>query len=265
MIVYNEVGGDDMYYKIKEAASLAGVSVRTLHYYDEIKLLKPSSVSSSGYRLYTDKDLENLQQILFFRELGFNLQEIKEILGSTSFDKKEALVSHRKLLCEKKRRLEKIIETVDKTLKMIEGGSKMEKKEMFNAFDMAQIEEYKKKYAKEVREKYGNKVVDECENRVFKYTEKEWSEIAARSGEIFNSIAANMDKGPSANEVQKSVGELRQYFTDNFYNCTPEIFRGLGDLYVYDQRFTENIDKYKEGLAKFLREAMHIYCDNLEK
>jgi DNA-binding transcriptional MerR regulator len=255
-----------LYYKIKEVADMVGISVRMLHHYDKIGLLKPESVSPAGYRLYTDKDLERLQQVLFFKELEFSLQEIKRILDSPGFDKKQALKSHKELLLEKKKRLQKIIKSVERTIHSIEGGIDMSKKEMFEAFDISKIEKHKEKYAKEVRQKYGNtKAYKESQEKTSGYTKNDWAAIMTKWDEIYKKIANVMDKGPADSQVQEAVGELRAHITKYFYECTTEIFRGLGELYVNDERFTANIDKYKEGLSKFLREAMHIYCDNLEK
>lgn len=255
-----------MPYKVREVADMVRISVRTLHHYDQIDLLKPAYVNPAGYRFYTDAELERLQQILFFKELEFNLQEIKDILDSPSFDRKSALEAHKDLLMEKKNRLERIIESVEKTIYSIEGGIEMDKKEMFDAFDMSKIEKHKEKYAQETREKYGNtSAYKESQEKTSKYTKNDWANIMEKWDVIYKKIADAMDKGAADPEVQEAIGEFRQHITDNFYTCTLEIFRGLGDLYVNDERFTKNIDKYKPGLAKFLREAMNIYCDNMEK
>lgn len=252
--------------KVKEVAELVGVSVRTLHHYDQIGLLKPEFVSPAGYRLYTDHNLERLQQILFFKEIGFELHEIKEILDSPGFDRREALLTHRELLLEKKNRLEKIVHTVEKTIKAMEGEIIMDKKEMFSGFDMQEIEKHQARYAEEIRQKYGDSpAYQESMKKTAGYNKDDWARIMGETGRIYQTIADLMDKGPADPEVQQAVAEWRQHITDNFYNCTPEIFRGLGDLYVDDPRFTANIDKMKPGLAEFLREAMHVYCDNLIK
>ena len=135
----------------------------------------------------------------------------------------------------------------------------------FKEFDMTEIETMKDKYSEEAREKYGNcDAYKESIKKTSKYKKEDWKRINDTTADIYKKIIANMDKGPADAEVQKAVAELRQQITDNFYNCTPEIFRGLGELYVCDKRFTANIDKYKEGLAEFLRQAMHYYCDNLK-
>ncbi|MCX7921901.1 MAG: MerR family transcriptional regulator [Clostridia bacterium] len=255
-----------MPYKVKEVADMVGISVRTLHHYDQIGLLKPESVNSAGYRLYTDHDLEKLQQVLFFKELGFSLQETKDIINSPGFDRKNALQNHKELLLKKRNRIDEIIKSVEKTIQSIEGGIEMDNKERFKAFDMSEIEKHQEKYAEETKQKYGHTdAYKESQKKTSKYTKEDWAAIMSRGDEIYKRIVSHMDKGPADPDVQQAVGDFRQHITDSFYTCTPEIFRGLGELYVSDERFTANIDKYKLGLAQFLRDAMHIYCDNLEK
>ncbi|NFL56502.1 MerR family transcriptional regulator [Clostridium botulinum] len=254
-----------MHYKIKEVADMAGISVRMLHHYDKIGLLKPESVNAAGYRLYSDENLNRLQQILFFKELNFPLQEIKIILDSPNFNKKEALETHRQLLLEKKLRLEKIIQSVDKTINSMEGEFKMDKKEILNVFSMTEIEEHQRKYSEEVKEKYGNtSAYKESNEKTSKYTKEDWSNIMKDWDIIYKKLANLMDKNPDDEEIQESVHQLRGHISKNFYDCTPEIFRGLGELYVNDERFTANIDKYKIGLSKFLRKAINVYCDNIK-
>lgn len=252
-----------MAFKVKEVADLVGVSVRTLHHYHQIGLLTPESLSPAGYRLYTDRNLEKLQQILFFKEIGFDLHEIKKILDSPGFNRRHALYTHRELLLKKKNRLEEIIRTVEKTISAMEGEMIMDQKEMFSGFDMSEIEEHQAQYAEETKQKYGNSdAYQESLKKTTKYTKEDWAKIMGDASRIYQKIAALMDKGPADPEVQKAVGEWRRHITNNYYNCTLEIFRGLGDLYVDDQRFTKNIDKVKPGLAMFLREAIRVYCDD---
>ncbi|MGO5073483.1 MerR family transcriptional regulator [Clostridium sporogenes] len=255
-----------MHYKVKEVADMAGISVRMLHHYDKIGLLKPDSINSAGYRIYTNENLDRLQQILFFKELNFPLQEIKIILESPNFNRKEALKTHRKLLLEKKLRLEKIIQSVDKTIDGIEGGLKMDKKEVLKVFDITEIEEHQKKYSEEVRNKYGNtSAYKESNEKTSKYTKEDWNNIMKDWDEIYKKLVNLMDRDPGHKEVQEAVHDFRNHISKNFYNCTPKIFRGLGDLYVNDERFTSNIDKYKVGLSKFLREAINVYCNNIKE
>ncbi|MEI5908965.1 MerR family transcriptional regulator [Bacillus spongiae] len=238
-----------MMYKVKEVADLVGVSVRTLHYYDRIQLLPPHSVSSAGYRLYSNKDLERLQQILFLKEMGFSLTDIGEILDNPSFDRKEALEYHRKVLFKKKKRLEEMIQTVSRTLDAMERGSKMNKDEMFKGFDMRDIQEYQTKYAEEIREKYGKETVERVNQKTSTYSEADWERIQQEQKKVFERIGARMPFGPEDEEVQRAVTAWRQHITANFYDCTVDIFRGLADLYVNDKRFKKNIDRTQKGLA----------------
>lgn len=255
-----------MSYKVKEVARMVGVTVRMLHHYDDIGLLKPQSVSTAGYRLYSDSDLVRLQQILFFKELDFSLKQIKELMGSPHYNQYETLKSHRQLLINKRERLDKIISTVDRTIEAVKGGKMMSKNDMFKAFDMSEIERHKEQYAKETKERYGNsEAYRESEEKTASYSKEKWQEIQETGSKIFSKLATLMDRNPSDLDVQETIASYRQYITDNFYNCTPEIFRGLGDLYVADGRFTKNIDKHGEGLSAFMQKAMAVYCDNLTK
>ena len=248
-----------MFYKIKELADMVGISVRTLHHYDKIDLLKPNSIGDNGYRLYNDNDLERLQQILFFKELDFTLHEIKEILDSPNFDKEEALNIHKKLLIEKVIRLQKIIKNVDKTLKEMKGELKMSNEEKFIGFDMSNIEKYKE----EAKNKYKDTdAYKESERKTSSYTKEEWNNINEGMNIIFKKIANLMDKSPKDSEVQTIVHEWRNYITNNFYNCNIEIFKGLGEMYINDERFKKNIDKFKTGLADFISLAIEEYCKN---
>jgi DNA-binding transcriptional MerR regulator len=253
-------------YRVKEAADMAGVSIRTLHHYDQIGLLKPEFVSPVGYRLYTEHNLEMLQQILFFKELGFSLQEIKKIITSPGFDRKQALKVHQSMLLAKKQRLEQLIHSAKKTLQALEGERTMSKQEMFSAFDISTIERHKAQYAAETKIKYGQTTAcRESEQHTTGYTIQDWATIMHRGDEIHRKLATLMDKPAHAREVQVAIGEWRTHITNYYYPCTLDIFRELGDLYVKDKRFMANIDKYKSGLAKFMRQAMIIYCEYEEK
>ncbi|RSK29085.1 MerR family transcriptional regulator [Bacillus sp. HMF5848] len=253
-----------MGYKVKEVADLVGISVRTLHYYDQIDLLSPKYVTDSGYRIYTDEDLEMLQQILFFKELDFSLQDIKEILESEHFDRMHALQAHKLMLLEKYKRLATIIETVEKTIATYRGGTTMSNKERFEGFNMAKLEEHRGKYVEEVQQKYGNTdAYRESQQKTSTYSQEDWVRITKKGNDIYKEIAEQMDKGPTHPDVQALIASYRQYITDNFYNCTPEIYRGLADMYIVDERFAKNINKAHEGLAQFLSEAIHAYCDAL--
>lgn len=258
-------GGDRGIYKVKEVAEFTGVSVRTLHHYDQIGLLTPEAVSTAGYRLYSEENLERLQQILVFKETDLSLHEIKEIIDRPEFNRKENLIKHKELLLAKKKRLEEMIMTVERTIHSIEGGYHMEEKDMFKGFDMREIEEHQKKYSEEAKERYGKEIVEKVEKKTAGYSAENWGDIQSKTDEIYQRLIAGMEQGPKAPEVQQAVADWRKFITDHYYDCTLDIYRGLGDLYVDDPRFTRNIDKYQQGLAAFFKEAIHYYCDQQEK
>lgn len=250
-----------MGYKVKEVADIAGVSVRTLHHYDQIGLLKPAHINSAGYRDYSEDNLGRLQQILFFKELDFSLQEIKTIINSPWYDRQQALLVQKELLEKKIIRLQNMVVSIEKTISLQQGGSIMTHKETFKVFDMSEIEKTKAKYAQEVREKYDAAVVKECEEKTKNYSSKQWSEIQDKGNKILLQIAELMDRGPADEQVQKLIDSYRAYISDNFYHCTLEIFAGLGELYVVDPRFTKNMNKVADGFASFMKEAMKTYCE----
>ncbi|MCI4167617.1 MerR family transcriptional regulator [Bacillus spizizenii] len=254
-----------MKYQVKQVADIAGVSIRTLHHYDDIQLLKPSALTDAGYRLYSDADLERLQQILFFREIGFRLDDIKEMLDHPNFDRKAALQSQKDMLMKKKQRMEEMIQTVDRTLQSIKGGEHMDKRDLFAGLSMKDIEEHQQTYADEVRKLYGREIAEETEKRTSAYSADDWRAIMAEFDSIYRQIAARMIHGPDDAEVQSAVGAFRDHISQYHYECTLDIFRGLGEVYITDERFTNAINQYGEGLAAFLREAIIIYCDQQEK
>ena len=240
--------------KISEVAKLSGVTVRTLHYYDEIGLLKPSDTTEAGYRVYSNKDLETLQQILFFRELDFPLNEIKEIMTNPNYNKYEALNKHKELLMEKRKRIDGLIALINKTIK---GDNIMS----FKEFDNSKIEENKRKYSEEVKNRWGNTdAYKEYEKKTSSYDKNSWTTINEEMIEILKEFADNRNEDPNSHIVQSLVEKWRAYITSNFYNCTKEILSGLGLMYIGDERFKENIDKYGEGTAEFMAKAIEIYC-----
>lgn len=251
-------------YMINEISRLTGVSIRRLHHYDEIGLLVPSKRTEANYRMYSEEDVERLYQILLFKELDFPLQEIKRLLDDEEFDKQKALVMQRELIVEKKNRLENIIESIDSRIENL-GGKTMSKKD-FKAFNYEEIKKHEEKYKEEVKERYGKtSAYKESKDKTSKYSKGDWENIMGKAAEIYEELAALMDENPANEKVQELVGEWRSHISKNYYDCTLEIFRGLALMYVADERFTENIDKYGEGLAQFLSDAVNIYCDNNSK
>lgn len=239
---------------VHEAAKLAGVSVRTLHYYDQIGLLRPSNTTEAGYRLYDDAALSRLQQILFFRELDFPLSEIREILDSPSFDRHRALHSHKELLLLKRERLERLIALVDNTIKG-------EKHMSFQEFDMTEIEQAQKQYAEEAKQRWGStEAYQQSTKRAAAYSKDDWARIKTEWDRIYDGFAAQMGNDPASPAVQKLVAEWQALISKNFYDCPNEMLAGLGEMYIADERFTKNIDKRAPGLAQFISDAFAAYC-----
>lgn len=240
--------------KVNEVSKLTGVTARTLHYYDEIGLLKPSVTTDSGYRLYDDAALERLQQILFFRELDFTLDEIKKIMQSPNYDRHEALRKQEELLLKKRERLDRLIELVRKTIK---GENAMS----FKEFDMSEIEEYRRKYADEVRERWGDtEAYRESLRKTADYGEEQWKTIARKAGDIFRAFSEIKHLSPGSEEAQALVKRWQDFISANYYTCTKEILAGLGSMYTCDERFKKNIDAFGEGTAEFISKAIAVYC-----
>src|SRR5438067_1064233 len=188
-----------MGYTVKVVAGMAGVSVRTLHHYDRIGLLPPAATSEAGYRLYSEADLERLQQVLFFRELGFSLHDVKAIVDSPDFDRTEALRAHRRLLVEQRGRLGRLVDLVDRTIASLQKGEPMADKERFAAFDDSKGNEYRE----EARQRWGHtEAYKESERRAASYTKADWDAIKAESEEIARNLAALADRAPADPEVQ---------------------------------------------------------------
>ncbi len=238
---------------VHEVSKLAGVSIRTLQYYDKIGLLRPSSYSDSGYRLYDNAELERLQHILLFRELGFSLKDIKVIINSPDFDRNKALEQQIELLRLKKEHIENLINFALE-IKMI-GVKHMD----FKAFDRGKLDEY----AKQARELYGNlPEYKELEEKQKTRTDDEERLIADRLMLIFKEAGEIRNTDPSSPKAQEIVKRIQSFITENAYTCTNKILRGLGKMYSGGGEFTKNIDEYGgEGTADFVDRAIQIYCD----
>lgn len=237
---------------IHEVSQLAGISIRTLQYYDHIGLLIPPNRSDSGYRLYNDDDLEKLQQILLFRELEFPLKEIKEIINRPDFDRSKALEQQIQLLTLKKEHLENLI-TLARGIKTI-GGFTLD----FKAFDKTKLDEY----AKEAKAAWGNTPeYKEFEEKDMKRTPKDNENMASLMMEIFKKLGQIKEQDPASQEAQDLVKQLQEFITEHFYTCTNQILSGLGQMYAAGGEFTANIDKAGgQGTAEFANAAIQIYC-----
>ena len=237
--------------QIKDFAKFTGVSVRTLHYYDEIGLLKPAFVDrSTGYRFYDENSLLRMQEILFYRELDFSLKSISEILSSPNYDKHRALKEQKHLLTLKKERLERLIAAID-------GATKGEN--VMKAFDNSDFE----KYRAEAQEKWGKTdAYKEHAERTKNYSKHKWNDLAGGLDRIMAEFAVCMKNGETPDSIgaQELVKTLQNHITENYYLCTNEILAGLGQMYMSDERFKNNIDKHGDGTAAFISEAIAVYC-----
>lgn len=249
-----------MPYTIKQAADMAGVSVRTLHHYDQFGLLNPAETTMTGYRLYGEKEMEKLQQILFFRELDFPLAQIKAILERPDFDREAALHSHRSMLLARRERLDALIENIDKTLGASKGGMEMGSEERFTGFGKRLIEENEAKYGQEIREKYGEEAVQKSYEKVGKYTKEEWEGIQAEADGIYRSIAGMMALPSEDRRVQSAIKQHYDYLNKYFSTYTKAMYMGLGEMYAADERFRAFYEKYAPGMAGYMREAIRIFC-----
>lgn len=249
-----------MEYTIQKLANLAGISTRTLRYYDEIGILKPARINSSGYRIYGQAEVNTLQQILFYRELGVGLDSIKDIVTAPTFDGARALREHREKLLEKREQLNRLIANVDKTIALTEGRITMSNKEKFEGFKKKMIEENEKKYGKEVREKYGKDKVEASNGKVMNMTEEQYEEVTALAEQIHSTLAEAFKTGDPAGELAQKAAHLhKQWLTFYWKEYSQEAHAGLAQMYVDDERFTAYYDKEEPGTAEFLRDAIHIY------
>ena len=238
--------------QIKEFADATGVSVRTLHYYDAIGLLKPAFVDgATGYRYYDESALLRMQEILFYRELDFSLKSIGEILSSPHYDKTAALKEQKKLLVLKKERLERLISAIDGAVK---GENVM------TAFDNSEFEKTKA----EAKARWGDTAAyKQYEEKAGAYSAQDQNDLAAGMEQIMEAFAVCMknDAAAVSAEAQALVRRLQSYITAHYYNCTDQILAGLGRMYVADERFRQNIDKHGMGTAAFIRDAIEAYCE----
>ncbi len=235
--------------KIKELSKLVGVTIRTLHYYDEIGLLSPQK-DDAGYRIYSENDIKRLSEILMLKELEFSLTKIKVLIDEPLVDKEKALLIHRDILEKKNERIYALIDSIDNILR---NGFEIEIIKNFNKNDY-------KRYKDEAIKKYGDSAVQS-----YKKTDKldttKWNSIQDEMKDLFSTLATYMDKDVSDDSVQILVNDWRNYITDNFYDCTLEILKGLGELYISDKRFEANIDKTKIGLSNYFSKAIKYYCN----
>jgi DNA-binding transcriptional MerR regulator len=243
---------------VRQLANMAGVSVRTLHHYDHIGLLRPSARTAAGYRLYGTKDLLRLQQILLFKELDLPLEEIRRILDDPGFDPVQALAQHRRTLELRAERLAHLLHTIDRTIaRLTEVDMSLTDEELYEGLPKEQVERWKR----EVDERYDPKLVAESNRRVHAMGKEQWNAVKAEGDAISRRMAELMGRAPSDPEVQATIARQHAWI-ENFYPCSAEVFQGLGQLYAENPEFRANYDKVRPGLADFMRDAMAYYADH---
>lgn len=245
-----------MAYTIKEIADLAGVTTRTLRYYDEIGLLERADTGDNGYRYYDQGSLLRLQQILFFRELDVPLKDIHLIMSRPDFNLLRALEEHRASLENRAQRLDKLIDTVNRTIATIKGDQIMTAKDYFEGFDETQYEE-------EARQRWGNTPqYAESQKKWASYSKEQKQAIKVEGGRLtMRMVGDDPNTSPDDPGVQAAIGKYHAYINRYFYTCDVEFLRNLADMWVEDPRFAINYERVREGGAEFVRQAVHIFCD----
>ena len=250
-----------MEYTVKALAELAGVTPRTLRWYDQTGLLKPLRTTEAGYRLYGPKQLDRLQDILFYRELGLDLASIRTILDDPAFDRQAALQSHLTELKVRRARLDELILTVQRTIDNIKGGTKMTDQEKFDAFKRRVIAANEAAFGQEIRQKYGDEEADRANACVLALTQEEYTAWKALGDEILQALTAAVQAGaaPAGPEGQRIAQLHRRWLSYSWEAYTPQAHAGLAELYVSDPRFTAYYDREVSGCAAFLRDAVRAY------
>lgn len=251
-----------MSYSVGQVAVFAGITVRTLHHYDEIALLSPSSRNNAGHRRYDDVDLDRLQRILFYRELGFPLDEVAALLDDPDADPQEHLRRQHELLSARIAELQKMAEAVEHAMEAKKMGINLSPEEKFEVFGRKDPE----RYGEEAEQRWGGTAgYDETQRRVARYTKDDWKRMRDEVADWGARYDALMEAGepPTGDRAVAMAEEHRRHITKWFYDCTPEIHRGLGDMYVSDERFREFYDSIRPGLAEHVREAIHANADRV--
>ncbi|MDD3394146.1 MAG: MerR family transcriptional regulator [Anaerotignum sp.] len=256
-----------MEYSIKELSKLAGISARTLRYYNEIGLLLPLRTNDAGYRFYGEKEVEQLQQILFYRERGLALEQIKSILFQNDFDILSALYSHLEELENQKKRLDGLISIVKKTIRVKKGEEEMSDTERFERFKEKVIQENETKYGQEVREKYGNASMEEASKKIKNMTKGEYERFQNLEKEILLRLeAAVLARAKAESEEGKEIVLLhKEWLGMTWKTYSKQAHLGLAKMYVMDERFTAYYDKNVRGCAEFLKKAIEYWLEKDDK
>lgn len=250
-----------MEYTINKLAKLAGVSTRTLRYYDELGMLSPARISSNGYRIYGQKQIDRLQQILFYRELGVSLEEIRGILASGDFDGLSSLENHLSALRARREQLDLLVANVEKTIKAMKGEIIMNDQEKFEGFTQKLVDDNEQQYGEEIRAKYGDECVNRSNARVLNMSREQYAELEKLTEDLNETLKAAAEQGDPAGELAQKACELHKrwlcFYWDDY---SKEAHMGVTQMYVDDPRFTAYYDKIAPGCAAFLRDAVSVYC-----
>lgn len=249
-----------MRYTVQQLADLAGVTVRTLHHYDEIGLLTPER-AGNNYRTYGEAELLRLQQILFYRELEVPLEQIGAIIDAPGFDMQKALQEHREQISQKQLRLAGLLGTIDKTLLKLSGKKELTDDELFDAF----WEKHETEYAPEAEARWSHTdAYKQSKERTKHLTKDDFKRMSQEADVFMKELTALMPSGPDSSEVQAMIAKHYRSL-ETFYDPSPELYEGLGELYVQDARFRAYYEKYDPALPEFMRDAMRVYCQHLLK
>lgn len=250
-----------MEYTINKLARLAGVSTRTLRWYHECGLLPPKAVRANGYRIYGQAELDRLQQILFYRELGLELAEIGRILAAPDFDGLAAMQQHQAALLAKREQLDRLLANVAQTIRTMKGACNMSDEEKFAGFKQQLIDDNERQYGAEIRAKYGADAVAESNAKLQGMSQAQYEHSEALRREFETSLQAALAEGDPAGALAQQACDLHRQWLSVFYpSYSKEYHRGLSEMYVADERFRANYDKLGPGCTEFLRDAIQIYC-----
>ncbi|HIW32916.1 MAG TPA: MerR family transcriptional regulator [Candidatus Paenibacillus intestinavium] len=236
---------------VKEVSQLVGISIRTLHHYDEIGLLKPDQHTAAGYRQYSPHNLQTLQHILFFKELGFSLKLIKEMIQRPTFDSSDALELQRKSLIAKRSQYDKMIATIEHTIAHLKGEKTMSAKEKFDGLQWDH-----NPYEQEARERWGDEAVNHSQKKMNAFSTEQQSAISEQWEQLYRQLASRIGTAVDSPETEQLITEWFQMLNNNFGTYSYDAFIGLGQMYVLDERFSTNIDRYGAGLAQYMCDAM---------
>ena len=250
-----------MEYTINKLSKMSGVTTRTLRYYDELDLLKPTRVATSGYRIYGQAQADTLQQILFYRERGFPLEDIKKLLSAPDFDRERAFAGHLAELHKKRQRLDVLIHNVTQSIAAMKGEITMSDQEKFEGFKQSLIDENERQYGAEVRTKYGDAAVDASNAKLKGLSQAQYDESERLRVEFEETLQAAFTTGDPAGALAQKACDLHRQWLCVFYpKYNKEYHRGLGAMYVADECFAANYEKLVAGCTVFLRDAINVYC-----